>query len=76
MKTQRMTLPIYGLTCGGGGALTVEHVLEKAPGVVRVYVNPALEMAYIEYNPDRSAPADLVTAAERVGFRAGAPSLR
>lgn len=76
MKTQRMTVPINGLSCGGGGALTVERAIEKVPGVARVYVHPALEMAYVEYDPAVSDPSRIVSAVERVGFRAGQPSLR
>jgi copper chaperone CopZ len=71
MKTQRITLPIDDLSCGGGGALIVERALARTPGVVYVYVNPATEMAYIEYDPDR-----LVKVVEHAGFRAGAPSMR
>jgi cation transport ATPase len=62
MTTQRMTVPIYNLGCVGGGALVVERTLEKTPGVARVYVNPATEMAYVEYDPE-AVNATVVTAA-------------
>lgn len=75
-KTRRATIPIYGFGCGGGGALTIERALEKVPGVVRAYVNPATEMAYVEYDPDLAEAARLTAAVERVGFRAGEPNLR
>jgi copper chaperone CopZ len=68
---QRMTLPIDGLTCGGGGALSVERVIARLAGVSRVYVNPATEMAYIEFAPSRCTPADVSRAVERAGFRVG-----
>lgn len=71
---RHITMPIFGLTCGGGGALTVERALEQVPGVTRVYVNPATEMAYVEYDPARGGPEDLIAAARRAGFEAGAPS--
>lgn len=74
MTRQRATLPIYGLGCGGGGALTVERALAKTPGVVRVYVNPATEMAYVEYDPTLCGVAHLLAAVERAGFRASKPS--
>jgi len=73
-KTQRITLPIYDLVCGGG--LIVERVLTRTPGVVRVYVNPVIEMAYIEYDPKRTNPDQLVAVVERAGFKAGPPSVR
>jgi copper chaperone CopZ len=76
MKTQRITLPIDDLSCGGGGALIVEGALARTPGVVYVYVNPATEMAYIEYDPALSDPDRLVKVVEHAGFRAGVPSLR
>jgi copper chaperone CopZ len=76
MKTQRITLPIDDLSCGGGGALVVERALARTPGVVYVYVNPATEMAYIVYDPALSDPDRLVKVVEHAGFRAGAPSMR
>jgi len=76
MKHQRITLPVYDLSCGGGGALMIERALARTPGVVHVYVNPATEMAYIEYDPQLVDPDHLSKAVEHVGFRAGVPSLR
>ncbi len=76
MKHQRMTLPIDDLSCGGGGVLIVERALTRTPGVVYAYVNPATEMAYIEYDPACSNPASLIKAIEHAGFRAGVPSVR
>jgi hypothetical protein len=37
-----------------------------------VYVNPATEMAYVEFDPELATPQQLVAALEVVGFRAGA----
>ena len=68
MKNERVTLPIYNLGCGGGGALTVERTLTKTPGVARAYVNPATEMAYVEYDQALAQPGDLVAAIARAGF--------
>ncbi len=76
MKTQRITLPIDDLSCGGGGALIVELALAQTPGVMYVYINPATEMAYIEYDPALSDPNRLVKVVEHAGFRAGTPSMR
>lgn len=76
MNTKRVTVPIYGLGCGGGGSLTVERALVKIPGIVRTYVNPATEMAYVEYDPTRTDPRQWIEPVERVGFRAGDPQER
>jgi cation transport ATPase len=69
MQKQRITLPIYNLSCGGGSALTVERILAQQPGVLHVYVNPATEMAYVEYDPVLSDVTQLNAALERTGFR-------
>ena len=76
MTTERATLAIYGLTCGGGGALLAERALAREPGVVRAYVNPSTEMAYVEYDPERVSADQLVAAVAHVGLRADAPSRR
>ena len=74
MKTTRITLPIDNLRCGG--SLIIERALTRTPGVVHVYVNPAIEMAYVEYDLSLTDSDRLVAAIERTGFRAGVPSIR
>ena len=76
MKTQRITVPIYDLSFGGGGALMIERALARTPGVVYAYVNPATEMAYVEYDPQLVDPDRLSKVVEHAGFRTGVPSLR
>jgi cation transport ATPase len=68
MTTQRITLPIYNLGCGGGEARAIEHGLTQAPGVVYVYVNPLTEMAYIEFDPIRTTLAQLAAVIEHIGY--------
>lgn len=75
-RKQRITLPIYDLSCGGGGALMVERAIIKIPGVVHVYVNPCTEMAYVEFNPTVCCPNQIVAAIKRAGFEAGEASFR
>lgn len=75
-KKQRVTLPIHGLGCGGGEKPTIERALARVPGVEQVYVNPAIEMAYVEYDPLLTGPGQLVRAIENQGFRACRLELR
>lgn len=49
----------------------VERALARTPGVVYVYVNPATEMAYIEFDPTLTDPDRLIASVEGAGFRAG-----
>ena len=76
MKTRRVTLPIDDLGYGGEGMLIIKRALAVTPGVVRVYVNTATEMVYIEFDPVLSDPDSLVKVVEHAGFHAGLPSLR
>lgn len=72
----RLTLLIYGLECGGSGARTVEQALAQVAGVRRAYVNPAVETAYVEYDPALVQPAQLLAAVHQSGYQAGEPRLR
>lgn len=74
MTTRRLRFPIYGLGCGGGGADYLERRLADAPGVVEVYVNPATEAAYVEYDPTRTDVRQLVWVIDQAGYRSGPPS--
>ena len=73
MDDKRLRIPVSGLGCGGGGARTIERVLAAANGVIHVYVNPATETAYIDYNPSETDPRVLAQAIEETGYRAGRP---
>ncbi len=73
---RRVTFPIYNLSCGGGGSLTIERTILRVDGVRNAYVNPATEMAYVEFDPSRCTPDVLTEAVERVGFHTGAPAIR
>ncbi|NJD29537.1 MAG: heavy-metal-associated domain-containing protein [Chloroflexi bacterium] len=68
-----LRIPIFGLGCGGAGAGAVERELAAADGVVRVYVNPATETAYVDYDPSETDPWTLERAVERAGYRPGRP---
>jgi len=71
MGAQELRIPIYGLGCGGGGATTVERALARAEGVLRSYVNPATEVAYVDYDPSLTDAVRLTRAIDQTGYRAG-----
>ena len=75
-RTERITMPIYGLACGGGSALTIERALQRVTGVQNAYVSPATEMAYVAYNSALCNADQLNEAVEHAGFHAGVPVLR
>lgn len=75
-ERERVTVPVFDLGCGGGGALALERTLGKVPGVAYVYVNPATEMVYAEYDPALTGPDQIITAIGEAGFQASSPSLR
>lgn len=75
-RTRRLVLPVLGLECGGGGSRTVEKVVRRVRGVAAVYVNPAVERAYIDYDGAQCGPDDLCDAVEAAGYRAVHPSRR
>jgi copper chaperone CopZ len=73
MHRQHVTLPIEDFGCSGSGAIIVERALANVPGVLRVYVNAATEMAYIEYDAACCDAEALRAAIARAGFHAGGP---
>lgn len=69
---RELRIPIYDLGCGAG-ATTIERELGATNGVSRVYVNPATDTAYVDYDPAETDPWSLVKAIEKAGYRAGRP---
>ena len=67
-RTQRITLPVYNLGCGSGATAQIERALTRTPGVKHVYVNPATEMAYVEYDPCQLRSDQVAAIVERAGF--------
>lgn len=68
-RTEHITIAITGFGCGGGGSLVAERAIARVPGVARVYVNPATEMAYVEYDPQVTKTEQLTAAVEQTGLR-------
>jgi P-type Cu+ transporter len=70
MSTQRLELPIEGMTCAAC-AVRIEKKLNKLEGV-EATVNYATERATVAYAP-AVAPSELVAAVEAAGYRALLP---
>ena len=69
-----LRIPILDLGCGASGHV-IERVLIAMDGVLRVYVNPASETAYVDYDPAEVDPRTLARAIELAGFRPGRPAI-
>jgi cation transport ATPase len=69
-----VTIPIDGLYCGG--ALTIERELASLPGVIRAYVNPLTEMAYVAFDPSASSASQIQVAIRELGYWPGEPQIR
>jgi len=59
---------VIGLTCGGGGAPTLERVLLAVAGVRDAYVNPATRIAYLRVDTASCDSSSVVDAASQAGF--------
>ncbi len=67
MTTQRIKLPITGMTCATC-AFTVERALRVYDGVSEVYVNRAPGYASIVYDPKQIGPTQLVKQVYNAGY--------
>lgn len=67
-ENRRLTLPVIGLSLGGCGALTLERQMRRLSGVIEVYVNPATENAYIDYDPECVSPRAIGNRIRELGY--------
>lgn len=74
MDRRTITMPIEDFGCTGNGASIIERALASVPGVRRVYINAATEMAYIQYDAECCNIAALREAVAHIGFHAGTPA--
>lgn len=70
---RHLRIPVYGLDCTVGAARMIERELAATDGVLRAYVNPATETAYIDFDPAEVDVPSLARAIERAGYRPGRP---
>jgi hypothetical protein len=52
-------LPVDGLACRSGGAVTTRRLLSSLPGVSAVELDPIAGIAAVDYDPERNTPEDL-----------------
>ncbi len=76
MGKERVTIAVREHTRGPISALSTSRALARLRGVSSVYVNSAVDMAYVEYDTSVTGPSDLVRAMEEIGLTAGAPTRR
>jgi P-type Cu+ transporter len=67
------TIPVSGMTCAGCSG-RVQHVLEKAPGVISANVNLMTGSATVEYDPAATSAERLVEAIRETGYGAELPA--
>jgi len=68
VSTERLELPITGMTCASCAA-RVEKKLNRLDGV-EATVNYATEAANVVFDPERTRPEELVSAVESAGYGA------
>ena len=72
LQTRVVTIPVDGMVCLACTA-RVKSTLKAINGVAEVEVNLAGHVARVEYLEGRVSPEQLVSAINRLGYRAGTP---
>jgi Cu+-exporting ATPase len=67
MDTQRLDLPVGGMSCAGCAA-RIEGVLQKLPGVREAQVNFATAKATLRYDPDTVTADHIVKEVQDIGY--------
>lgn len=74
ISVENITLPIGGMSCASCVA-KIEKGLSAVEGVAVAKVNLATEHATITYNPNDTAPADLIKAIRGLGYESGTEAI-
>ena len=72
LQTRFVTIPVEGMVCLACTA-KVKTTLKSINGVASVEVNLAGRVARVEYLEGKVSPEQLVSAINRLGYRAGPP---
>lgn len=71
-KTKTVIIPVEGWSCIACAA-SVKKAIKSMDGVVAVEVDLATRTTKVTYTPDKTSPANFVTAIDQLGYKAGAP---
>jgi Cu+-exporting ATPase len=71
--SEKIELPVTGMTCSNCAANIERALNKKVPGVVQAAVNFATERVSVEYIPGVSGIDDIVSAIEKAGYGAVLP---
>lgn len=74
LQTRVVTIPVEGMVCLACTA-RVKSTLKAINGVAEVEVNLAGHDARVEYVGGKVSPDELVSAINRLGYRAGSPRI-
>ena len=72
--TKPVVLSLYNLSCSAD-THSIEQLLKREPGVMKVYANPATEKVYIEYDVVLTNPDRLQYLLQQAGFGPKAASV-
>jgi hypothetical protein len=76
MASQYLAIPVHGLKGDRQRAAQIEQMLAQQPGVAYAFVNQAMEIAYVAYDPVICRPDCLASTIRRGGFGTGQLSVR
>ena len=65
--TQRVTLKVNGMTCGGCEN-AVKRAVGQLPGVVEVEASHKDAVVHVSYDPDKAAPLQFKQKIEAIGY--------
>ena len=70
---RRVVIPVDGIWCVAC-EIPVRHALKKIDGVAAVQVSGAGKSATVDYDPEKTSPAQLVAAINSTGYQAVLPN--
>lgn len=72
-RVHQIRIPILDLGCGSSTTRHLERAIAGTDGVLRVYVNPATETAYVDVDPVAVDAWTIARVIAAEGYRPGRP---